>query len=203
MKLSQRHSANASSKLCAARPHDPREVKRSADFVGIVSGYTRLRRAGRQFVGLCPFHSERTPSFYIEPQQKLFRCFGCERGGDIFDFIMQIKRCGFCDAVRIVAGVASDSEPRSGECFGASEGGEAPSARGACVLPSPQSEHAAAIARLDATEARLRATRAANDADAKEFATACESRDGEVLAVQFIRHRITSPEVGGGQHGGG
>jgi CHC2 zinc finger len=177
-------------------PLDPREVKRTADFVAIASRYTKLHRAGRQFVGLCPFHSERTPSFYVDPQRQLFKCFGhCDAGGDIFDFIMRIEQCGFSDAVRIVAGVASDSEPRSGECFGASEGGEAPSARGACVLPSQRSEHEAAVARLDATEARLFAIRAANDADAMEFATDCDPRGGETPAVglTFIRQRITSP----------
>lgn len=160
---------------------NPGDAKRSADFVAVVSHYVKLRRVGRQFVGLCPFHSERTPSFYVDPQRKVFKCFGrCDAGGDVFDFVMRAEGCGFADAVRIVSGVAPDSEPRSGSRFGGRVGGEAPLARVACVLPSPQSERDAAIARLDATEARLGAIRAANDAAAKEFATACEPGDGEV-----------------------
>jgi hypothetical protein len=187
---------------------DPREVKRSADFIAIVSRYTKLHRAGRQFTGLCPFHSERTPSFYADPERKLFKCFGrCNAGGDILDFVMRIEQCCFLDAVRIVAGIASDSETRSGERFGASEGGRSlpPCARGARTHSSPQSDHEAAVARLNATEARLRAIRAANDAASEEFATACEPRHTDALVVgrKFIRHRITSPEVGGGQHGRG
>ena len=156
---------------------NPGEVRRYADFVAIVSRYTRLHRAGQQFVGLCPFHAEHTPSFYVDPQRKVFKCFGrCDAGGDIFDFVMRVEGCSFPDAVRIVSGVAPDSEPRSGSRFGGRVGGEAPLARAACAPPSPQSERDAAIARLDATEARLRAIRAANDAAAMEFATACEPR---------------------------
>ncbi|MGB7562294.1 MAG: CHC2 zinc finger domain-containing protein, partial [Candidatus Acidiferrales bacterium] len=69
-----------------------REVKRRCNFVAIVSRYTKLHRAGRQFVGLCPFHAERTPSFYVDPQRKLFKCFGrCDAGGDVFDFIMRVE----------------------------------------------------------------------------------------------------------------
>ena len=67
---------------------DADEVKSRADTFSIVSRYTRLRRVGRQYVGLCPFHSERNPSFFIEPKRKIFHCFGCGVGGDIFAFIM-------------------------------------------------------------------------------------------------------------------
>ena len=173
---------------------DPGEVKRSADFVAIVSHYTLLRRAGRQFVGLCPFHSERTPSFYVDPQRKLYKCFGrCDAGGDIFDFIMRAEQCSFPDAVRIVVGVARESEPRSGERLRAGEGGLAPLARTARTLPSPLSAREDAVARLDATEARLVAVRAANDAAAAEFATACEPVEGDG-SLLLVNKRITGHE---------
>jgi len=172
---------------------DPREVKRAADFVAIVSRYTRLRRSGRQFVGPCPFHTERTPSFYVDPQRKLFKCFGrCDAGGDMFDFIMRAERCDFPSALRIAAGVARESEPRSGERFRGRVGGEAPSAREAGATPS-QTEHARLVARLDATAARLKAIGAANEiplACAAERA-ACEPRSGEPL---FINKRTTGHE---------
>lgn len=191
-KLSQEHPRSTSPRLRAV---EPREVKRTADFVAIVSQYTQLRRAGRQFVGLCPFHSERTPSFCLDPQRKIFKCFGrCDAGGDIFDFVMRAEQCCFSYAVRIVAGVARDSEPRSGERFGASEGGRGlpPCARKARTGSSPQSEHIAAIARLDATEARLLAIHRANEVDAMEFATACE-RDGEGSPL-LVNKRISGHE---------
>lgn len=82
---------------------DAREVKSRADFVAIASRYMPLRRAGRQFVGLCRFHRERHPSCYIHPEKKIFYCFGCNRGGDIFDFVMLAESCDFTEALRIVA----------------------------------------------------------------------------------------------------
>ena len=98
-------------------PLDAREVKARADFVGIVSRYTRLRRVGRQWGGLCPVHSERHPSFYVHLEKKVFYCFGCGAGGDVFDFVMWVERCDFLRALEIVAsspGVARESEPQSG-----------------------------------------------------------------------------------------
>jgi CHC2 zinc finger len=109
---------------------DAREVKAGADFFAIASRYMRLRRSGRQFVGLCPFHSERHPSFYIHPEKKIFYCFGCGTGGDLFDFVMRVEGCDFLAALRIVAefssGVAAASglrsSPRLGSGVGASPG---------------------------------------------------------------------------------
>jgi hypothetical protein len=83
------------------------KIKQHADFLGIVSRYTRLRRAGRQYVGLCPFHSERHPSFYVEPDRKLWICFGCGLGGDVLSFVMRAECCGFVGALRFLSGCAS------------------------------------------------------------------------------------------------
>jgi DNA primase len=74
-------------------------VKDAADIVEIVSAYTDLRRAGERFTGLCPFHEERTPSFSVDPREKLYYCFGCEAGGDVFRFIQEKEGLGFPDAV--------------------------------------------------------------------------------------------------------
>lgn len=168
---------------------DPRELKRCCDFIAIASCYTELRPAGRQYRGLCPFHSERNPSLYIEPHEKIWKCFGCERGGDVFAFVMLAERCGFTEALRIVAGVARASEPRSGERFRARAGGEAPLAREAGVTHSPK-ERAELLARLDATEKRNAAIRAANEFASAEFATACEPLRGEA-AYLLVTNRIT------------
>jgi hypothetical protein len=80
-----------------------REVKRQADFLGIASRYASLRRFGRQCVGLCPFHSERHPSFYVHPEKKIFYCFGCRAGGDVLDFVMRMERLPFALALEWVA----------------------------------------------------------------------------------------------------
>src|SRR5260370_33886260 len=77
-------------------------VKRTANAVAVASRYTRLRRAGRQFVGLCPLHSERHPSFYIHPEKKVFFCFGCSTGGDIFRLVMLLEDCSCSEAVERV-----------------------------------------------------------------------------------------------------
>ena len=74
-------------------------MKDSADIVEIVSTYTDLRRAGDRFTGLCPFHEERTPSFSVDPREKLYYCFGCEAGGDVFRFVQEKEGLGFPEAV--------------------------------------------------------------------------------------------------------
>jgi DNA primase len=78
-------------------------VKESADIVEIVSAYTDLRRAGQRFTGLCPFHDERTPSFSVDPAGKLYYCFGCEAGGDVFRFVQEKEGLEFSDAVESLA----------------------------------------------------------------------------------------------------
>jgi DNA primase len=78
-------------------------VKEAADIVEIVSAHTDLRRAGVRFSGLCPFHDERTPSFSVDPQEKLYYCFGCEAGGDVFRFLQEKEGLSFPDAVESLA----------------------------------------------------------------------------------------------------
>jgi DNA primase len=74
-------------------------VKEAADIVEIVSAHTDLRRQGERFTGLCPFHEERTPSFSVDPREKLYYCFGCEAGGDVFRFVQEREGLGFAEAV--------------------------------------------------------------------------------------------------------
>ncbi|MGZ5332533.1 MAG: DNA primase [Solirubrobacterales bacterium] len=84
-------------------PDTVERVKEAADIVEIVSAHTDLRRAGQRFTGLCPFHDERTPSFSVDPQEKLYYCFGCEAGGDVFRFLQEKEGLGFPDAVESLA----------------------------------------------------------------------------------------------------
>jgi len=78
-------------------------VKQAADIVEVVSTHTDLRRQGVRWVGLCPFHEERTPSFSVDPQEKLYHCFGCGVGGDTIKFVETKEGLGFAEAVELLA----------------------------------------------------------------------------------------------------
>ncbi|HEU5143420.1 MAG TPA: DNA primase, partial [Solirubrobacterales bacterium] len=75
----------------------------AADIVEVVSAHTDLRRQGARWVGLCPFHEERTPSFSVNPQEKLYHCFGCGVGGDTIKFVEEKEGLGFAEAVELLA----------------------------------------------------------------------------------------------------
>jgi len=78
-------------------------VRNSADIVTVVSEYVTLRGAGSTLKALCPFHSEKTPSFSVHREKQVFHCFGCGAGGDVFEFVKRIENASFPEAVRIVA----------------------------------------------------------------------------------------------------
>jgi DNA primase len=78
-------------------------VKQAADIVEVISAHTDLRRQGARYVGLCPFHDERTPSFSVEPQEKLYHCFGCGVGGDVIKFVEEKEGLNFAEAVESLA----------------------------------------------------------------------------------------------------
>jgi DNA primase len=77
-----------------------------------VGEYVRLKKTGKDFSGLCPFHQEKTPSFTVSPIKQIFYCFGCGKGGDIFNFVMEMERCEFPDALRLVAEKCGISIPK-------------------------------------------------------------------------------------------
>ena len=70
------------------------EVASLNDIVDIISGYVSLKKAGRSFTGLCPFHTEKTPSFHVNTERQIFHCFGCGAGGDVIAFIQAQRRGG-------------------------------------------------------------------------------------------------------------
>jgi DNA primase len=84
-------------------PESLERVKQTADIVEVISAHTDLRRQGARWVGLCPFHEERTPSFSVEPQEKLYHCFGCGVGGDVIKFVEEKEGVGFAEAVELLA----------------------------------------------------------------------------------------------------
>ncbi len=73
------------------------------DIVDVISQYVALKRSGRNYFGLCPFHNEKSPSFSVSPDKQIFKCFGCNVGGDVFRFIMKIENVSFVESVQILA----------------------------------------------------------------------------------------------------
>ena len=89
------------------------EVRLRNDIIEVVSGYVKLERKGRSYWGLCPFHSEKTPSFHVEPNKQFFYCFGCNKGGSVIQFIMNIENLEFVDALKLLADRAGIALPES------------------------------------------------------------------------------------------
>lgn len=79
-----------------------RKIQDSADIVDVISHYITLKKSGQNYIGLCPFHQEKTPSFVVSPPKQLFHCFGCGAGGDIFGFLMKADSVNFPEAVRVL-----------------------------------------------------------------------------------------------------
>ena len=90
-------------------------IRDATDIVDLVSEYVQLTRRGRNFLGLCPFHEEKTPSFSVNPDRQFYHCFGCGAGGDVFKFIQEIDRVTFVEAIKFLAERAGIALPeRSG-----------------------------------------------------------------------------------------
>ena len=91
------------------------DLKRQADIVRIVQDFVTLKKAGANWIGRCPFHKETKPSFSVNPSKEIFYCFGCQKGGSVFTFVMEIERVTFPEAIKIVAeksGVAAAENGR-------------------------------------------------------------------------------------------
>ena len=79
------------------------EVKRAADIVELIGQYVQIKKAGQNYMGLCPFHSEKDPSFTVSPSKQMFHCFGCKKGGDVFAFWMEYHKVTFPQALKDLA----------------------------------------------------------------------------------------------------
>jgi len=90
-------------------------VKQQADIVRVVGEYVRLKKSGQNFSGLCPFHSEKTPSFAVHPVKQIYHCFGCGVGGDVFKFVMEMEKISFPEAIRAVAEKCGIAVPQARE----------------------------------------------------------------------------------------
>ena len=83
------------------------EVRQSNDIVDIISQYVHLKRSGRNYFGLCPFHNEKSPSFSVSPDKQIFHCFGCGVGGNVYTFLSKIENMSFIEAVQNLAARAN------------------------------------------------------------------------------------------------
>lgn len=95
-----------------------REIRSRATILDVVSDYVRLKKSGANYLGLCPFHHEKTPSFNVNPSKDIFHCFGCGVGGDVFAFLMKIEGLSFPEAVKFLAkrvGITIEDRPPSPE----------------------------------------------------------------------------------------
>ncbi len=91
------------------------DIRRSSDIVDVVGAVVKLRRRGKNFLGLCPFHQEKTPSFNVNPELQIFKCFGCGKGGNVYQFVMETERVSFVEAVRSLAERAGIRIPEEGK----------------------------------------------------------------------------------------
>ena len=88
------------------------EVRSRSDIVDVVSGYVKLQRRGSSYLGLCPFHNEKTPSFSVSPDKQIYHCFGCGAGGNVITFLMEYENYSFQEALGILAQRAGISLPK-------------------------------------------------------------------------------------------
>ena len=79
------------------------EVRQANDIIDVISQYIHLKRSGRNYFGLCPFHNEKSPSFSVSPDKQIFHCFGCGVGGNVFTFLMKIEGVNFIEALQMLA----------------------------------------------------------------------------------------------------
>ncbi|MFN0158068.1 MAG: DNA primase [Bacteroidota bacterium] len=87
------------------------EVRTAANIVDVISGYVRLKKRGKSYLGLCPFHQEKTPSFTVSAEKQMYHCFGCGKGGNVFTFVMELEKVSFIEAVRTLAEKAGIALP--------------------------------------------------------------------------------------------
>jgi DNA primase len=88
------------------------EIRNSTDIVDLIGGFVKLKKRGKNYIGLCPFHSEKTPSFNVSADRQMYHCFGCGVGGNAFTFVMEFEKVSFAEAVRSLAEKAGIALPK-------------------------------------------------------------------------------------------
>ena len=93
------------------------EVRSANDIVDVVSSYVKIQKKGANYIGLCPFHSEKSPSFSVSPGKQLFHCFGCGVGGDVITFIRQYENYSFSEALNLLAKRVNIELPKQSDSY--------------------------------------------------------------------------------------
>ncbi len=92
-------------------PEKIEDVRQATDIVDLISGFVKLKKRGKNYLGLCPFHTEKTPSFSVSAEKQMYHCFGCGVGGNVFTFLMEMEKISFVESVRALADKAGISLP--------------------------------------------------------------------------------------------
>ncbi len=170
------------------------QLKSSIDIVSVVGEYVRLRKAGVRYVGLCPFHSEKSPSFSVHATHQFYKCFGCGAGGDVLSFVMAVEGFTFFEALRHLAerhGIPMPKRSRLGD--------EESRLRGAIndMHELAQKSFRAALESPAGGGARdyIR-NRGIPPAVAAEFGLGFAERSGQMLVRQFQREGFTPEQMG-------
>lgn len=79
------------------------EIREAASILEVISDFVTVKKSGKNYLGCCPFHSEKTPSFTVNEEHGIFHCFGCGAGGNVFDFMMRARHIHYREAVKILA----------------------------------------------------------------------------------------------------
>lgn len=166
------------------------ELVQRNDMVDVAQSYVQLRRRGRTYTGLCPFHSEKTPSFVVYPETQSFYCFGCGAGGDVITFIKKINNVDYVEAVKTLAARAGMAMPEEDDKAG-------PPAQPHCVHQQRRG------ALFCAVPAKRRGPRGAAllARDARAFARRHHAVWPGLCAQQLSRR--AQPFAGAGLHAGG
>lgn len=96
------------------------QIRIATDIVEVISQYLTLTKKGKEYVGLCPFHHEKTPSFNVNPEKQIFYCFGCKKGGNVYNFLMEQEKLSFIESVRLLgqkAGIPLEIDPAQASKF--------------------------------------------------------------------------------------
>lgn len=164
------------------------EIKSRLDVVEVIQGYIRLQKAGMNYKANCPFHGEKTPSFYVSPTRQMWHCFGCGKGGDMFTFVMEMEGQDFPEVLRVLAGKAGVALTR-----------EDPALRSERNRLYEANEEAVAIfqtalARTPAVGAYLK-KRGLTDATIREFRVGFAPQSWNFLLQSLARKGFRTPEV--------
>jgi DNA primase len=98
--------------------HKIEEIRAASDIVEVIGQFVRLRKRGKNYIGLCPFHNEKTPSFTVSLDKQIFHCFGCHAGGNVFKFLMDFKKISYVEAIQELAsdlGITIEYESQQSE----------------------------------------------------------------------------------------